>query len=902
MQYIQLQGQVGSTLDTPLEGGFNLFIDTNDGTIKAKDSEGNLTSAGGGGIVDTTYNQLTASLNSGSLTAGTYYKITDFKTCYDQPDYNVFGSPITIGNYRTGSISPIIVFALDSGSLASDAYQPEYPKDNIKYDISFNETEVTNNPAFGRITYRKDNQGNEMDYDFREVRFKRYDAYFSEGVYDGTISVVETGSSAFITGSGSFFENFTTGDIVGVLNIGNNPIVEYYEITSIEDDYLMFITGSRYTFPSETRLLDANLLEEMSWKKNNIISNSGSVELLTFGDIEECFSNTITTTTAYAQWEEYDFLLANNVFKGSNTYRDNSFGHGFRNNTFNTSCDSNRIGGDFYNNIINGDFDNNIVNDNFYGNIMDCDFQRNTINGQFYNNHFGDEDSGEDFDFNLIHGNFYGNFYIGANDFEYNTIKGDFYGNIILNGFSKNTLNGFYDNVLDGSFEDNQIGEDFYGNKTYTVFRDNKISDNFYNNNMFSYFTNNVTGETVYNNNFYSYTEYNEIGYNFQNNNIGNPDVYGDYDFVRNKIDNSFYDNTIKQNFTDNQIGNSSYENYFRLGVNRNTIGNGFQNNIVSQSFYDNQIGYNSYGNTFHSEASDNTIGSNFYENTIGVLDEESYFQYNHIGYEFKANLILGDFLKNRIADFFSANEIGYNFEKNTIGEQFNSNNIGDDFEDNAIGNYFEINNISSSFKNNKIGHGFNNNIIGDGFGFGGNDYRGNVIGNGFVDNIIGEYFYDNNIGDRFTNNIMGNGFQYNRIETQVTGSDFTTYLGNINIVSSSITDGTDGVYPNLTGSTAGFGSGSVFEVTVASSLVSNIGITNSGKLYEVNDTITIASGSFGGTTDLVLTVTELQSAPMVYGTYNKTIQRRFDGTIVLTALDDSNQFYISQQITEPID
>jgi hypothetical protein len=180
--------------------------------------------------------------------------------------------------------------------------------------------------------------------------------------------------------------------------------------------------------------------------------------------------------------------------------------------------------------------------------------------------------------------------------------------------------------------------------------------------------------------------------------------------------------------------------------------------------------------------------------------------------------------------------------------------------------------------------------------------YRGNVIGNSFTDNIIGEYFYDNNIGDRFTNNIIGNDFQYNRIETQVTGSDFTTYLGNINIVSSSITAGTDGVYPDLTGSTGGFGSGSVFEVTVASSLVSNIAITNSGKLYEVNDTITIASGSFGGTTNLVLTVTELQSAPMVYGNYNKTIQRRFDGTIVLTALDDSNQFYISQQITEPID
>jgi len=73
--------------------------------------------------------------------------------------------------------------------LASDAFQPQYPNDNIKYDISFNETEVTDSPAFGRITYRKDDRGNAFDYDFREVRFKRYDLFFSEQVYNGTISI-----------------------------------------------------------------------------------------------------------------------------------------------------------------------------------------------------------------------------------------------------------------------------------------------------------------------------------------------------------------------------------------------------------------------------------------------------------------------------------------------------------------------------------------------------------------------------------------------------------------------------------------------------------------------------------------------------------------------------------------
>jgi hypothetical protein len=285
-----------------------------------------------------------------------------------------------------------------------------------------------------------------------------------------------------------------------------------------------------------------------------------------------------------------------------------------------------------------------------------------------------------------------------------------------------------------------------------------------------------------------------------------------------------------------------------------------------------------------------------------------------------KGNLISGSFISNKIGYGFAGNEIGDGFDSNTIGNIFTSNdigqycisnrfgdyvfynNIGNGFAENFILNDFSDNTITNDFKSNKIGNEFTDNMIGDGFGFGSSVYRGNVIGNSFTDNIIGEYFYDNNIGDRFTNNIIGNDFQYNRIETQVTGSDFTTYLGNINIVSSSITDGLDGVYPDLTGSTTGFGSGSVFEVTVASGLVDFVDITNSGKLYEVNDTITIASGSFGGTTDLVLTVTELQSAPMVYGNYNKTIQRRFDGTIVLTALDDNNQFYISQHITEPID
>ena len=809
MQYIQLQGQDPAEINLPLEGSFNLFIDPITNSIVAKNSEGNMI-GGSSPIVETTYEALYELWDTGELTAGRYYIITDFKTCYDQPDYDYNGQSIQTGNYKEGSVSPIIVFAISPNSLAPDAYQPQFPNDNIKYDISFNQTEVTDGPAFGRIVYRKDDQGNAFDYDFREVLFKRYDAYFSEEVYDGTVSIT-TGNTGvvegIITGVDTTFTNFSTGEIIGVLNVNSNPIINYYEIISIEDDTNMVVTGNVIREFSNVRLVDANLLEGMSWKQNNIPSNTASVELPTFVDITECFNNTSTNTAAFEVWDENTFLLPNNVFKGESTYRDNSFSQGFRNNTFNgASCNSNRVMDRFYNNIIDNDFDNNTINDEFYDNIIDCDFQNNTINGEFYDNHFGDED-GEDFDYNTINGQFYNNFYTGDSNFEYNIINGGFENNIILGEFSKNTLNGFYNNVLGGEFGDNRIGESFYGNKTYNTFRENLIADEVYNNNFFGEFTGNtLTGNEVYNNNFYSYTEYNQIGANFQENDIGDPEDIGNFSFSRNCI-----------------------------------------------------------------------------------------------GTDAKGNLISGSFEGNKIGNLFGANEIGNNFYDNNIGNYFIENNILDGFADNFILNTFAGNNIENGFKGNRIGNNFTGNTIGEDFGYGGSDWRGNVIGNYFVDNNIGEYFYDNNIGDNFENNTIGNDFQFNRVETPINAIDFTTYLGNLNNVSFTATTGTDGTYTAITGVTSGSGINAEFTIEVISGLVDFVNITNSGKLYQVGDTITIASGSFGGTTDLILTVDELNATPMVYENYNKTIQKDFNGDTLLVAIANGN-WYISTAIAQSID
>jgi hypothetical protein len=726
----------------------------------------------GNGMIDVTYSEIFDLINSSpaSLIPGSYYNITDFKTCYDQPDYDYNGNPITTGNYKQGNVSPIVVLAISNNTLSELAYQPEYPGDTIHYDPSFSSTEVTGGEAFGRITYRKDTQGNAFDYDFREVLFKRYDAYSSEQVYEGTISIdfsilgVNFGD---VTGSGTTFTNFVAGDIIGVLYINSNPIVTYYEIASIVDDTNMVVTGSSIITINDTRLVNAILLTGMSWKKNNILLNTNEYEYLTFADRGQCFSNTSTNTAEYSIWEEYTFLLPNNVFRGG-AYIDNSFGNGFRNNTFNDDCDSNIIRDDFYNNIITNDFDHNTINDSFYNNVIDVDFTNNLVMGSFYNNNLGDDDL-TNFENNIFKGSFYNNYYIGWNEFRYNTLNGDFFQNIILRTFRDNYLGSSYNNIFYGEFAQNNVGD-------------------------------------------------------------------------------NFFENTI-------------YHDLF-----------------------------------------DNTIGSEFENNTLGISDPGPAFEYNHIGHNFKGNFITGDFSQNEISYGFEFNQIGTDFHRNDIGNFFYGNDILDGFEYNSVLNNFSENIIQNDFKYNQIENGFYSNNINNNFGFGGNSDRGNVIGNNFYNNEIGEYFYDNHIGGNFENNTVGYYFQFNRIETPLNAIDFTEYLGNLNSVTFPSTSGTDGTYTGISAtSTSGDGVNAIFTVEVVSGLVSTVNVTTAGKLYQIGDTITISSASFEGASDLLLNVDVLNATPMVYEDYNKTIQKDFDGTPRLVALENG-AFYISQYITEPID
>ncbi len=920
MQYIQLQGQVAEALDTPFAGGFNLFIDTADGTIKAKDSEGNLTSAGGG-LVDTTYNGLTASLDGGLLTPGTYYKIIDFRTYYDQPDYDATSTPIQVGNYKSGSLEPLVVLAISSQSLSPFAYSSLYPTDVIKYDVTFTQTEVTAQPAKGRITERIDERNNRADYDFRGVKFKRYQGFYCEDYFNGRLSVNEFGS---VTGSSTtFMSTFSVGDVLGVFSENNSKIgaFDFYEITNIASNTLMNITGSYINSHYEAKYSRGIGFDGyMSPLQSNAPSYSGSAEYYTFNNDEEisCYNTYLGNNS------EYDtFILSNNVFFGGN-YVDNYFAGNVVGNTFDDDVDSNQCGANFKYNIITNDFDNNIIGSDFQRNIIHCDFRDNTIGSYFENNTIGDADE-DDFENNIIGNNFHRNFITMEDDFDDNRIGNGFRDNIIDDEYYRNNVgNEFNNNIITDSFQNNEIGNQFNSNEIYAEFykndigngfNDNVIRDQFYGNLIGNGYNNNEILDQFYSNQIGEYFNENEINYDFNDNKIG-------VEFQNNNINMPFRDNSIGNDFEDNNIGEDLFGWDDLTNIERRTyndwrdaldgnVGNNILDTELIMSSSTNQyfkIKFNSWtqggdGGGFAYERTEIDASGNLIGDTITFVKND---------YTSSVDIIISGSLEitrgNQNGIYNLAVEENYLNGVSPAGTVWNSvytaNNINYSFNNNSIQNNFYNNEIGPNFAYNQIRNDFNNNTIGDDFGFGGGNHRGNVIGNNFNNNTIGEYFYDNNIGDNFEYNTIGDYFQFNRVEAAIGYTDFTEYYGNVTNISYPTTNGTDGTYTAVSGSTSGIGFNTIFDVVVTNDLVDTVTITNAGKLYEINDTITIPSGSFGGDTDLVLTVTDTSATPDVYGNYNKTIQRAADGNAVLTAILPGEGYYpfITSNITQAID
>lgn len=598
-----------------------------------------------------TYSQLVSDAGNGVLTPGRHYLMTDFQTCYDQPNYDNLGNPITTGNYKTGTTEPILLLATSTTGFSPTVYSTLYPKDKISYDITWNTTEVTGSPAKGRITERIDEKNNRADYDFRAVQFIRYVGFFSEQYLPGKIDINATTGLVSETSTGTTFTfDFSVGDILGVFySAGNDAPLgcfQYYEVTSIVSDTQMYVTGRTLTASNNVYYSRGLTLPNyMSPFQCNVTGGTydNSAEYYTF-------HNGSSYNVYLGDNSEYStFILSNNVFQSGPHY-DMTFGGSVVGNTLNNSLRATTTGPFFQYNIITNNFDRNTVGPNFQRNVIDCDMNNNQIGDNFHHNTLGDAD-GQDFVYNTIGSYFYNNFLTFNNsDFQNNRIGYRFYNNLIDSGFRNNEINGnFYDNIIrNQSFDNNKIGDFFYQNNIPVTFRDNTIGSEFFQNNIFSLFNENTFGVNVNTNTF---GDPNSFVFSFTNNNVG-ADFTTNYfsgTTQYNTIGNGCVSNNVDTNFSYNQIGNGFISNIiandfgFGGGVYRgNIIGNGFNGNTIGEYCYDNTFGDECYGNILGDNFINNKVSHGFNNVTTNDYDTSGACQNNNFTYGgFSGNLSL---------------------------------------------------------------------------------------------------------------------------------------------------------------------------------------------------------------------------------------------------------------------
>ena len=634
-----------------------------------------------------TYDDLYSFATGGTLTAGSYYLMTDYQACYDQPNYDNTKNPITTGNYMSGNTEPILLLAISTTGFSPTVYSTLYPNDKITYDITWNITEITSSPAKGRITERIDNFNNRTDYDNRSILFKRYNGYSydEDSPLSGLVGISGlTGTTAVLYGNTgtTFNSTFTTGDIVSVRNLDPS----FFEVISVVSNSLAIISGVTISVTTDSIYYYGNDDGIMSYYQPNVRQDQ-VFEYTTFGDaIDEsgAVNNYIGNySNLHLEFGTGDFLLANNVFL-IGSIRNNTIGNGSYNNTFNDDCDNNQIGDGFYNNSTNDDFDGNIIGENFRNNYITSNFNNNRIGSDFYSN-------------TLLGGSFYRN-----------NIGNDFNNNIWTNS----------------DFQNNEIGNQFNNNKVYDDFYNNDIGNGYNNNESHSEYYRNLIGNGYNGNTIYSVFYENNIEHVFGDNTIGDSSLIGEYDFRGNRIGNEFQGNIIKLNFQYNNILNDFNTNTIYFDFRKNSILNGFNTNTIggvnnlSPIFENNQIMNNFKGNDIQGNFWSNQIKTDFKGNE--TFEE---FGYNNIGFGCSPNIFSGITIHNNIGDNFSFNICYGSFSYNTIGTYFNSNEIQDGFgfggsssQGNRIGNNFIDNIIGEYFYNNTISDNFYNNTIGDSF------------------------------------------------------------------------------------------------------------------------------------------------------------------------------------------
>ena len=269
-----------------------------------------------------TFSEFKTLSNNNELKAGTLYKMTNFQTIYDQPDYSDAITPKATVVTKTAPVDPIILLAISSTKFAKEVYRPSTPDHTLEYDFDFTTTEINGTPAKGRISKCIDEFENSTDFDHTVVEFIRYERISGSGTFN---SYWDTGFASE--------ETLMFKGQAGLNTYGNNA--------------LAFQSGGFY---APDFILGNNVFEAGC--------NNNSIGII------------YTNNT-----------IGNNF--GSNTIGDyfggNTVGDNFGSNKVGGSFRGNTVENEFQNNTIEDSFQNNIVGNIFRDNIVGLSFQYNTL-------------------------------------------------------------------------------------------------------------------------------------------------------------------------------------------------------------------------------------------------------------------------------------------------------------------------------------------------------------------------------------------------------------------------------------------------------------------------------------------------------------------------------------------
>ena len=847
---------------------------------------------------EVTYSDLITGVQLGELTPGHFYLMTDYQACYDQPNFDYNGDPILTGNYKSGATEPLLLLAISTDRLSPTVYSPSHPHDKITYDITWDTTEVTGNPAKGRITERIDEFNNRTDYDHRSILFRRYKSYFQNGNINGRITEMNNG---LVTGlDTNFISDFTTGDTIWIMS----QYPQQYEVISVESTTGMTVAGFNYQ----------NFTDPVGFYCQKMITINESGVLYYFNDVG-------TNDIDDGGNDMYDG--GNKIY--TNLYSIIPYTHtqmteppidggeeaSFGDFTYDGTVQS----GDTYFNSGSTYFTNS-----YPGLFVMCAYDVNVTDFEIDGNIGADGGGQADtYDYTLTYsGNDYSVYskrVWGAGDpsinhiYIVNTIDGAISHNIdtsteddldTISNLTGVTQIHYLLFALSGGIKSSNTQIQNVVNSYLSLISTSDINITLSNLNLnftgitsnlpqpglyksLNYKQTNLTGDTE---SFQEYLTFGESSNVVINNFIGDYANTKDWDNNNFILSNNVFYGNGGIDYVNNTFGNSCFNNTFDDDCTNNIIGNFFYNNTTDDDFDDNIISNNFYNNYITANFQRNRIGDQFNNNTI----INGSFYRNNIGNQFNQNVITdGDFQNNEIGNAYNNNIINSGFYKNDIGNGYNNNRSYSSFFGNLIGGGYNNNKNYNSVAENVIGEVFDGNTIGISSSLSSNNFNRNIIGNYFQNNTIPFDFSNNEIMNYFENNIFSGLCSQNEIQNYFQGNTFAgviayNKIGN-NFQNNNIGDSFGYGYSTSQGNVIG---NYFYDNTIGEYFYNNV-IADGFYSNTIVDSFQLNNVKFS------LSSTDFTSATHVYGNYNcelfinSTLAQRlsyYDGSDVLTIVN----------------